>query len=243
MFKSLDEAVGSLQEIDTLLMQPAVLRDRRRLKELGRERAYLVPVVEKWTELSRIRNEIEEAEELLDDPEMREMAVGELEVLRAQIPDLEKALRKALIPPDPYEGREILLEIRAGTGGDEAALFVGDLLRMYQRYCDEHRWKLELLSISQINVGGSASKSAIGYKEVICQIQGAEAYGHLRHESGVHRVQRVPLTETQGRIHTSAATVAIMPVVDPIEVDIQDTDLRIERFRSSGQLFSLAAAV
>ena len=156
------------------------------------------------------------------------------EAFTKQVEELTTQLRVALIPPDPFEGRDIILEIRAGTGGDEAALFAADLFRMYSRYCEQHRWKVELMSTSQVTVGGSAGKSVTGFKEVICQISGSDAYKSLRHESGVHRVQRVPLTEAQGRIHTSAATVAIMPVADEVEVDIVEKDLRIDVFRASG---------
>jgi peptide chain release factor 1 len=170
----------------------------------------------------------------MDDPEMREMAVDEVKRLTEQLPELEGRLRGLLIPPDPYEGRDIILEIRAGTGGDEAALFAADLFRMYSRYADTNRWKVEVLERSEITVGGAGGKSAVGFKEVICQVAGEGAYLHLRHESGVHRVQRVPLTEAQGRIHTSAATVAIMPVADAVEVDIQDKDVRVDVFRASG---------
>jgi peptide chain release factor 1 len=171
---------------------------------------------------------------MLDDPELREMAKDDLGRLEVEIPRLETELRRSLVPPDPFEGRDIILEVRAGTGGDEAALFAADLYRMYHRFCDAHRWKLELISQSEIQVGGAAGKSALGYREVIVQISGADSYKHLRHESGVHRVQRVPLTEAQGRIHTSAATVAIMPVAELIEVDIQDKDLKVEVMRAGG---------
>jgi peptide chain release factor 1 len=162
------------------------------------------------------------------------MAKEEHAALISLVTELEEKLQLALIPPDPYEGRDIILEIRAGTGGDEAALFAGDLFRMYARYCDQHRWKLEMMDSSEITVGGAAGKSQVGFKEVICQISGGEAYKYLRHESGVHRVQRVPVTEAQGRIHTSAATVAIMPVAEAIEVDIKEADLRIDVYRASG---------
>jgi peptide chain release factor 1 len=234
MFRNLDEAITRLEEIDTLLVNPQVLSDRRRLMEATRDRAHLVPIVGTWQDLDTARTELEEARELMDDPEMREMAVEEVKRIAAVIPELEGRLRGLLIPPDPYEGRDIILEIRAGTGGDEAALFAADLFRMYSRYADSHRWKVEVLERSNITVGGAGGKSAVGFKEIICQVSGQGAYLHLRHESGVHRVQRVPLTEAQGRIHTSAATVAIMPVADAVEVDIQDKDIRVDVFRASG---------
>ena len=175
---------------------------------------------------------MKDTKELLEDPEMREMAQEEHDHLVQEVEVLQKQLRMALIPPDPYEGRDILVEIRAGTGGDEAGLFAGDLFRMYIRYCDANRWKTEIISSSDLTAGGT--KAGQGYKEVVFQISGDDAYKYLRHESGVHRVQRVPLTETQGRIHTSAATVAIMPVAEAVEVNIEEKDLRIDVYRASG---------
>lgn len=234
MFRNLDEAVARLESLDARLMDPSVASNPTKLREVTTERAHLVPVVETWQQLEGAREELAEVEELMEDPEMREMAVADLSRLRALIPELEETLRRSLVPPDPFEGRDIILEVRAGTGGDEAALFAADLFRMYSRYADGHRWKIEVISKSDITVGGGGGKSSDGFKEIICQISGADAYKYLRHESGVHRVQRVPLTETQGRIHTSAATVAIMPVAEEIEVDIPATDLRIDVFRASG---------
>jgi len=234
MFRNLDEASTRLEELDTLLMNPEVLGNRRRLMEVTRDRAHLMPIIDTWRELDDARTELDEARELMEDPEMREMAVDEVKRLTHLVPELEGKLRGLLIPPDPYAGRDIILEIRAGTGGDEAALFAADLFRMYTRFADTHRWRIEVLDRSEITVGGGGGKSASGFKEIICQVAGADAYTHLRHESGVHRVQRVPLTEAQGRIHTSAATVAIMPVADAVEVDIQDKDVRVDVFRASG---------
>jgi peptide chain release factor 1 len=226
------DAVLRIQEIDTQLMDPAVVGDQRRLKEISQERSRLSPIVECWNALSRARAELKDTRELLEDPEMREMAQEEHDLLVEEVERHKKALRMALIPPDPYEGRDILVEIRAGTGGDEAGLFAGDLFRMYLRYCDSRRWKTEIISSSEISAGGG--KAGQGYKEVVFQICGDDAYKYLRHESGVHRVQRVPQTETQGRIHTSAATVAIMPVADIVEVNIEEKDLRVDVFRASG---------
>jgi peptide chain release factor 1 len=234
MFRNLDEAIARMEELDTLLMNPEVLGDRRRFMEVSRDRAHLMPIVTTWQEVDSARTELEEAREMMEDPEMREMAADEMKRLNGTIPVLEDKLRSLLIPPDPYAGRDIILEVRAGTGGDEAALFAADLFRMYSRYADSHRWKIEVLDRSEITVGGGGGKSASGFKEVICQVSGENAYLYLRHESGVHRVQRVPLTEAQGRIHTSAATVAIMPVADAVEVNLQDKDLRVDVFRASG---------
>jgi peptide chain release factor 1 len=234
MFRNIAEARARLEELDAALMNPAVVGNAARLKETTRDRAHLVPVVERWEEVDRAQRELAEAEEMAADPEMREMAWEEVERLRALIPTLQDELRRSLVPPDPFEGRDIILEVRAGTGGDEAGLFAADLFRMYERYAATKGWRLEILERSEILVGGAAGKSALGFKEVIAQISGGDAYKHLRHESGVHRVQRVPLTEAQGRIHTSAATVAIMPVADAVEVDIQEKDLRIDVFRAGG---------
>ena len=228
------EAARRIEELDQQLMDPSVVSNQQRLKEVSQERSRLVPIVEVWTALSKARSELRESRELMEDPEFREMAQEEHDQLTVTVEELQKKLRIALIPPDPYEGRDILIEIRAGTGGDEAGLFAGDLFRMYARYCDGRRWKTEIISSSEVTVGGAGGKAVQGYKEVIFQVSGDDAYKYLRHESGVHRVQRVPLTETQGRIHTSAATVAIMPVAETVEVNIEDKDLRIDVFRASG---------
>ena len=234
MHYSLHQCKARIDEIDRALMDPSVLSNGRKLKTLTKERAHLEPMVMLWQDLERSRQELAEAKELLQDPEMREMAEMEIQELSDKIPELEEKLRIALLPPDPYEGRDIILEIRAGTGGDEAALFAFDLFRMYSKFCEQHRWKIDIMSSSFIHVGGGSGKTSVGYKEVICQIAGEDAYRFLRHESGVHRVQRVPLTESQGRIHTSASTVAIMPMADEVDVDINQNDLRIDTYRSSG---------
>jgi len=234
MFERLEDVESRLGKLDDELMAPETTRNPAKLKEINQERAHLLPIVEIWQAIRRAESERVDAAAMLDDPDMAEMATEELERIDAQLPALREKLQLALLPPDPYEGRDIIMEIRAGTGGDEAALFAGDLFRMYLRYCETRRWKVEVLSSSEIGVGGSAGRAAIGYKEVICQIHGDDAYRFLKWESGVHRVQRVPLTETQGRIHTSAATVAILPVADAIEVDIQEKDLRIDVFRAGG---------
>jgi len=226
------EAAHRISEIDQQLMDPDVVSNQQRLKEVSQERARLVPIVDTWNALNKARTDLNDTKELLDDPEMKEMAQEEYDFLAEEVERLKKQLRMALIPPDPYEGRDILVEIRAGTGGDEAGLFAGDLFRMYLRFCDSRRWSTDLISTSELNAGGG--KAGQGYKEVVFQISGDDAYKYLRHESGVHRVQRVPATETQGRIHTSAATVAIMPVADAVEVNIEEKDLRIDVFRASG---------
>ena len=234
MFQRLDDVKLRMEELDARLMDPAVARDPGQLRKLNQERSRVQPILETWTALDDARRELAEARELLAEPEMRELAQEEIRRLEAELPEREAALRKLLIPPDPYEGRDLILEIRAGTGGDEAALFAGDLFRMYSRYCDSQGFRISVLSANEITVGGAAGKSGTGFKEIICQVSGAEAYTHLRHESGVHRVQRVPLTESQGRIHTSAATVAILPEAEAVEVDIREVDLKIDTYRASG---------
>jgi len=228
------EAAERLKALDQEFMDPAVTGNPNRLRELSKERAHLVPIVEAWEALCKARSDLSDTLELMEDPEFAEMAQEEHDALKVEVASLEERMQVALIPPDPYEGRDVLLEIRAGTGGDEAALFAGDLFRMYARFCDQNKWKMEMMTSSEITVGGAAGKSMQGFKEVICQISGGDAYKAFSHESGVHRVQRVPVTEAQGRIHTSAATVAIMPVAEAVEVDIKEADLRIDVYRASG---------
>ncbi len=234
MLDKLEELANRLQELNELLASPDVASDRNRLRELSKEHAHLTPIVEAYGELRRCRKECAETLELMDDPELRDMAVEEKVALETRIEDLESQLRILLLPKDPYEGRNLLLEIRAGTGGDEAALFAADLFRMYLRFCESHRFKVEVMNSSTVVVGGSSGKSATGFKEIISLVTGQDAYAHLKYESGVHRVQRVPLTETQGRIHTSAATVAILPEPDDVEIKVNPAELRIDVFRASG---------
>ena len=234
MFKRLDEVSARFDELNEQLVTPEVTRDHRKMTELARELAQIRPVVEAYAAWRRSREQLADAEAMLDDPELRDMAREEAEGLRAGMVEQEARLRVLLLPPDPYEGRAVILEIRAGTGGDEAALFAGDLFRMYVHYAERRRLKLEVFSSNEITVGGSGGRTASGYKEVLCRVSGEAAYASLAFEGGTHRVQRVPLTETQGRIHTSAATVAVLPEAEEIEVQINQADLRIDVFRSSG---------
>jgi peptide chain release factor 1 len=198
------------------------------LAELGREHRRLAPLVELATRLSKDENELSQARELvsIDDPEMAAEAKKEVERLEASIPLLEERLKPMLIPHDPLDDRNAIFEIRAGTGGDEAAIFAADLFRMYTRYIERRRWKVEVLSHSEGTLGG--------LKEVIFKVPADGAFGMLRWESGVHRVQRVPATENAGRIHTSAATVAVLPEAEEVDVKIEDKDLRIDVFRAGG---------
>ena len=194
--------------------------------ELSKEYSELEPVAETARELKRLRDELAALDEMLADPEMKEMAEAEAEELKAAIPEAERSLAVKLLPKDAADDRPAMLELRAGTGGDEAALFAGDLLRMYQRYAEEQGWGFELISASGADVGG--------YKEVVANVTGKGVFAKMKFESGVHRVQRVPVTESGGRIHTSAATVAVLPEPEEVDVQIDEADLRIDVFRASG---------
>ena len=210
------------------MLDPKTLRDSRLLASLGREHQRLVQVVERATRLHKYDDELAETRELVvvDDPEMAAEARAEEGRLTAAIARLEDELKPLLLPRDPLDERNCIVEIRAGTGGDEAALFAAELWRMYTRYIERKGWTIDILSLSDASLGG--------VKEVIFKIEGASAFGEMRGESGVHRVQRVPATEAQGRIHTSAATVAVLPEAEEIDLKIEDKDLRIDVFRSSG---------
>jgi peptide chain release factor 1 len=221
-----------LEALNTQLMDPAVASDARRLRELSKEHAHVSDVVSAWHRVHDLDEELAGARELLaeDDAELRAMARTEIDRLETAVEQARADLKVLLLPRDPYEGRPLLLEIRAGTGGDEAALFAADLFRMYARFAEAEGLKVEVLSTNSITVGGSGQ----GFKEIIASIAGEAAYKLLRFESGVHRVQRVPATESQGRIHTSAATVAVMPEPEEVEIRIDPKDLRIDVMRASG---------
>jgi peptide chain release factor 1 len=203
--------------------------DYQRAAELNKERVDLEPIVEKAREYRQARKSFAEAEAILqdeDDPDLRALAEMEVTDLAPRIESLEKEVKSLLVPKDPRDERNVIVEIRAGAGGDEAAIFAADLFRMYTRYAEDHRWKADILSENAIGVGG--------YKEIIFEIKGKGAYSKLKYESGVHRVQRVPATEAQGRIHTSTATVVVLAEVDEVEIDIPESDIEIEVYRSSG---------
>jgi peptide chain release factor 1 len=229
----LDRIAETQRRYDDLSVQladPSIHADPRRLRELSREHSRLSAVVEAAARLSRAEEELAGAREMLEDasgdPELAAMAKDEAERLTAEVARLEDELKLLLIPRDPLDDRDAVVEVRAGTGGDEAALFAGDLFRMYQRFADRRGWKVEVVSVSEGTAGG--------YKEAVFVVRGENAYGDLRYESGVHRVQRVPATETQGRIHTSAATVAVLPEAEEVDVQINPADLKIDVYRSSG---------
>jgi peptide chain release factor 1 len=224
----LRQALQRAEEVERLLAEPAVGRDPAQLQSLGREHARLGPVVRLADRLARLERELEQARELANeaDPELVALARADLARLPEEIAALSDELHTLLVPRDPHDDRDAIVEIRAGTGGDEAALFAADLYRMYQRFSERHGLAWEPISLSEGTLGG--------LKEAIVAVRGPEAYGLLRRESGVHRVQRVPATETQGRIHTSAATVAVLPEAEEVDIRIEPHDLKIDVFRSSG---------
>jgi peptide chain release factor 1 len=213
-------------ELEQLMADPAVTADHLRLQEIGRERAELEEVVSAYRQLRTTETAIDETEALTADPEMAELAAEELRSLQEQRDGLMQRVRTLLIPKDPNDDKDVIVEVRAGTGGDEAALFAADLFRMYTRYAERNRWKPEVLSATETDGGG--------FREVIFEVRGKGAYSHLRYESGVHRVQRVPVTERQGRIHTSTASVAVLPEAEEVDIQINDNDLRIDVYRSTG---------
>jgi peptide chain release factor 1 len=224
----LRQALARAEEVARQLADPATARNPAKLKQLGRESAQLEAVRRAHERLERLQGELAQAREVLadKDPELSELARADVERLRPEIDRLEAELAELLTPRDPFDDRDAIVEIRAGTGGDEAALFAADLFRMYTRFCERRGWKVEILSLSEGTLGG--------LKEAVFAARGPNVYGTLRYESGVHRVQRVPLTEQQGRIHTSAATVAVLPEAEEVDVKIEDKDLRIDVFRSGG---------
>ena len=230
MFKKLEAVAEKYDELTRLLSDPAVASDHQQYQKYSKERSDIDAVVTHYRNYLNLVRQIEEAEDLANDktsgPELREMADAELKELRAKIEQIGQELRLMLIPRDSRDEKNIFLEIRAGAGGDEAGLFAAELFRMYSRYAEKKRWKVTLLDMSTSGVGG--------VKEVIAQIQGKGVYSKLKYESGVHRVQRVPATEASGRIHTSTVTVAVLPEADDVDVQIEQKDLRIDTYCSSG---------
>ena len=224
----LRQALARAEEVARQLADPGTARNPAKLKQLGRESAQLEAVRRAHERLERLQGELAQAREVLadKDPELSQLARTDVERLHPEIERLEAELEELLTPTDPFDDRDAIVEIRAGTGGDEAALFAADLFRMYTRFCERRGWKVEILSLSEGTLGG--------LKEAVFAARGPNAYGTLRYESGVHRVQRVPVTEQQGRIHTSAATVAVLPEAEEVDVKIEDKDLRIDVFRSGG---------
>jgi peptide chain release factor 1 len=224
----LEAALDRAAQVERELADPAVAKDPNKLKVLGREHARLERIKRAASQYTKLRSQLEQARELSrdSDPDMAELARADIAGLEPAMEAATAELHHLLVPPDPLDDRDTIVEIRAGTGGDEAALFAADLFRMYSRYAERNGWRIETVSLSEGNVGG--------LKEVIFVARGDHAYGRLRHESGVHRVQRVPVTEAQGRIHTSAATVAVLPEAEDVDVEIDERELKIDVFRSSG---------
>ncbi len=229
MFENVEKSVTRFKEIETKLSDPETMKDMKAYTELTQEHSHLRELVELYQKYTATVQQLEEAKLLLeedDDPEMKEITELEIAELQEQMPALEERIKILLVPRDPLDGKNIIMEIRAGTGGDEAALFAADLYRMYGYYASNQGWKTEILSLNETGIGGM--------KEVVFSIKGSEVYGSLRYESGVHRVQRIPSTESGGRIHTSAVTVAVLPEAEETDIQINQEDLKIDVYRSSG---------
>ena len=229
LLDKLEGLVTRFQEVGTLITDPSVIADMKRFVRLNKEYRDLEKIVEARNKYKQLLDGIEEAKEILDnddDQDMRQMAKEEIDTNSALLPDLEEEIKLLLIPADPQDEKNAIVEIRGGTGGDEAAIFAGDLYRMYQKYCDSKGWRTEVTSCNEGTAGG--------FKEIIFTVTGESVYGTMKYESGVHRVQRVPQTETQGRVHTSAATVAVLPEADEVDIDIKESDIRVDTYCSSG---------
>lgn len=229
MFDKLELLVEKFEELEKKIIDPEIMKDMNVWQKLAKEHGDMKPIVEKYREYSKHKKELEENKEMLKeslDDEMKELVKEEISELEDSIEKEEQDLKILLLPKDPNDEKNVFMEVRAGTGGDEAGLFAEDLLRMYRMFADKQRWKTEIMSISEQGVGG--------IKEVVFLVKGQGAYSKLKYESGVHRVQRVPATESSGRIHTSAATVAVLPEVEDVDVVINQNDLRIDVYRASG---------
>ena len=216
-------------EVSDLIIQPEIIADQKRYIALNREYKDLSALMEKRKHYLKLSQRLKEAEEIISDgsdPEMSDMAKEELEEVKSKLPALEETIRFMLIPKDPEDAKNVVMELRAGTGGDEASIFAGDLYRMYTKYCERKGWKVSIVDLSEGTAGG--------FKEIIIEVSGAEVYGTMKFESGVHRVQRVPQTETQGRVHTSAATVMVLPEAEEFDIEIDMNEVRLDLFCSSG---------
>ena len=229
LLKRLDGIEARFEEVSLLITDPAVIGDMKRFVKLTKEYKDLEKLTAVTNKYKKMLADIDEAKEVLEsesDPDLRELAKEDLEANTSALPALEEEIKLLLIPEDPEDSKNVILEIRGGTGGDEAAIFAGDLFRMYAKYCESKGWKMEVMSYSEGAAGG--------YKEIICSVTGEKVYGTLKYESGVHRVQRVPATETQGRVHTSAASVAVLPEAEPFDVEINEGEIKWDTFRSGG---------
>ena len=226
MFQKLDSVEKRYEDLTKKISDPEIISKQDEWKNYMKEHAEIEPIVEKYREYKKVKQAIEDAKEMMEDPEMKELAEVELLDNKEKLPKIEEELKILLIPKDPDDDKDVICEIRAGAGGEEAALFAGTLFRMYSMYAERKHWKLEILNENETGLGG--------YKEISFMITGKGAYSRLKFESGVHRVQRVPDTESSGRIHTSTATVAVLPVVEDVEIEINPADIKMEVFRSSG---------
>ena len=229
MLEKLPDYEKQLADIDEKLSNPETMQDMKLFRSLNQERSHLAPIIDELKEIQSLKEQIADAKQLLKeekDPEMLELTEQELDELTEQLAKSEQKTKMLLIPPDPMEGKDIIMEIRAGTGGEEAALFAANLFRMYSHYADAKGWKMEILSSNETGIGG--------YKELVLSISGKDVYGSLRFESGVHRVQRVPETESGGRIHTSAVTVAVLPEAEETDIEIRQEELKIDVMRAGG---------
>lgn len=226
MLAKLDSLEQKFIELEKELSSPEIFQDQEKYKKISKAHSELEEIVTTYREYKNTKTQLEENKELLKDPELKDLAEEEIKELKNKIKELEDRLKILLIPKDPLDEKNIILEIRAGTGGEEAALFAADLFRMYARYAEKKGWKVEIMEAHETGTGG--------FKEVIANISGKQVYSRLKFESGVHRVQRVPATESQGRIHTSAVTVAILPEAEEVDIEINPNDLRIDVYRSSG---------
>ena len=226
MRDKLAKIISAYEDLQAKMGDPAVLGDQKEYNRLAKEYADQGPLVAKARQFVQACDDIDDAKEMLDDPDLKELALETIAEAEASLPALEEDIKFMLIPDDPADEKDIIVEIRAAAGGDEAAIFAGDLFKMYERFCAAHKWKIELMDVSPSEAGG--------YKEIQFKVKGERVYSVMKFESGVHRVQRVPKTESQGRIHTSTATVAVLPEADEIDVEIDENDLRIDVYRAGG---------
>jgi len=226
MFERLDQLEARYEELSTQLGDPNIVKDQENYRKVSKQHRDLESTVEKFREYRKLTSAIADAKAMLPDVDMREMAEMELAELEPKLPPVEEELKVLLLPKDPNDDKNIVIELRAGTGGDEASLFVAEVFRMYLRFAEQHRWKVEVLSQTDSDVGG--------LKDITAIFEGDKVYSQMKYESGVHRVQRVPATETQGRVHTSAITVAVLPEAEEVDIKIENKDLRIDTFCSSG---------
>jgi peptide chain release factor 1 len=229
MFDRLDQIEARYEDLGQQMSDPTLVNDQKKFQSVAKQHRDMEPIVEKFRDYRNLKNAIAEAKVMLadSDPDIKEMAQAELASLEPRLEPIEEALKVLLLPKDPNDEKNVILELRAGTGGDEAALFVAEVFRMYLRFAEQHRWKVQILSETESGIGH-------GLKDVTAIIEGDHVYSQLKYESGVHRVQRVPATETQGRVHTSAITVAVLPEVEEVDIKIEAKDLRIDTFCSSG---------